>query len=147
MSTTTGPNRRTVLCGLAAALAAPAALAACSSPGEFQPGAPTTTAAPPAPGGGSGVPLAQVPVGGGTILTVGERPILVVQPTAGTVKAFDASCPHQGTTVDPPQAGVITCPNHFSQFDAATGAVRKGPADTGLVEVPARVVDGVVQVT
>lgn len=145
MSTTTGPNRRTVLCGLAAALAAPAALAACSSGGEFQPGTPTTT--PAAPGGGSGVPLAQVPVGGGTILTVGERPILVVQPTAGTVKAFDASCPHQGTTVDPPQGGVITCPNHFSQFDAATGALRKGPADTGLAEVPARVVDGVVQVT
>ena len=88
MSTTTGPNRRTVLCGLAAALAAPAALAACSSPGEFQPGTPTTTAAAPAPGGGTGVPLAQVPVGGGTILTVGERPILVVQPTAGFVGTF-----------------------------------------------------------
>jgi cytochrome b6-f complex iron-sulfur subunit len=147
--TTTGPNRRTVLCGLAAALAAPGALAACSSAGESQPGAPTTTAPAPAaaPGGGTGVPLAQVPVGGGTILTVGERPVLVVQPTAGTVKAFDASCPHQGTTVDPPQGGVITCPNHFSQFDAATGAVRKGPADTGLAEVPVRVVDGVVQVT
>ncbi|MDF2977943.1 MAG: hypothetical protein K0S40_2671 [Actinomycetospora sp.] len=146
MPTTTGPSRRTVLCGLAAALAAPGALAACSSAGEFQPGTPTTTPAP-APGGGSGVPLAQVPVGGGTIVTFGERPVLVVQPTAGAVKAFDASCPHRGTPVDPPQGGVITCPNHFSQFDAATGAVRKGPADTGLTEVPARVVDGVVQVT
>ncbi|HSK57732.1 MAG TPA: Rieske (2Fe-2S) protein [Actinomycetospora sp.] len=144
MSTTTGPSRRTVLCGLAVALAAPGALAACSSAGEFQPGTPTTTSAA---GGGAGVPLAEVPVGGGTILTVGERTVLVVQPTAGTVKAFDASCPHQGTTVDPPQGGVITCPNHLSQFDAATGAVRKGPADTGLTEVPARVVDGVVQVT
>jgi len=146
VSTTTGPSRRTVLCGLAAALAAPGALAACSSAGESQPGTPTTTPAP-ARGGGSGVPLAQIPVGGGTIVTAGERPVLVVQPTAGTVKAFDASCPHQGTPVDPPQGGVITCPNHFSQFDAATGAVRKGPADTGLTEVPARVVDGVVQVT
>jgi cytochrome b6-f complex iron-sulfur subunit len=145
VSTTTGPSRRTVLCGLAVALAAPGALAACSSAGG-QPGTPTTTPAP-APGGAGGVPLAQVPVGGGTILTVGERPVLVVQPTAGTVKAFDASCPHQGTTVDPPQGGVITCPNHLSQFDAATGAVRQGPADTGLTEVPARVVDGVVQVT
>lgn len=146
MSTTTGPNRRTVLCGLAAALAAPGALAACSSAGGLPPGTPITSPAP-APGGGSGVPLAQIPVGGGTIVTAGERPVLVVQPTAGTVKAFDASCPHQGTPVDPPQGGVITCPNHFSQFDAATGAVRKGPADTGLTEVPARVVDGVVQVT
>jgi len=45
VTTTTGPNRRTVLCGLAAALAAPGALAACSSdPGEFQPGTPTQAA-------------------------------------------------------------------------------------------------------
>ena len=95
---------------------------------------------------GGGTPLAQVPVGGGTIVTKGEQTILLVQPTAGTVKGFDASCPHQGTTVDPPQNGVITCPNHFSQFDGATGALRKGPAATGLTEVPVRVVDGSVQV-
>jgi cytochrome b6-f complex iron-sulfur subunit len=145
VSTTTGPNRRTVLCGLAAALAAPGALAACSSdPGEFQPGTPTQAA--PQPTAGGGTPLAQVPVGGGTIVTKGEQTILLVQPTAGTVKGFDASCPHQGTTVDPPQNGVITCPNHFSQFDGATGALRKGPAATGLTEVPVRVVDGSVQV-
>ena len=145
MTTTTGPNRRTVLCGLAAAFAAPGALAACSSdPGEFQPGTPTQAA--PQPTAGGGTPLAQVPVGGGTIVTKGEQTILLVQPTAGTVKGFDASCPHQGTTVDPPQNGVITCPNHFSQFDGATGALRKGPAATGLTEVPVRVVDGSVQV-
>ena len=145
VSTTTGPNRRTILCGLAAALAAPGALAACSSdPGEFQPGTPTQAA--PQPTAGGGTPLAQVPVGGGTIVTKGEQTILLVQPTAGTVKGFDASCPHQGTTVDPPQNGVITCPNHFSQFDGATGALRKGPAATGLTEVPVRVVDGSVQV-
>lgn len=144
MATTPGPNRRQMLCGVAAALAAPAALTACASAGEFQPGSapPTTTGA-----AGGSVPLAQVPVGGGVIVPAGKRPVLVVQPTAGTVKAFDASCPHAGTTVDPPQAGVIICPNHFSEFDPATGAVRTGPASTGLAEVPARVVDGVVQVT
>jgi cytochrome b6-f complex iron-sulfur subunit len=54
--------------------------------------------------------------------------------------------PHGPLTVDPPQNGVITCPNHFSQFDGATGALRKGPADTGLTEVPVRVVDDYVQV-
>lgn len=143
--TPTGPNRRQMLCGLAVAVAAPGVLAACSSPGEYQGSAASSTTTTGATGGGS-VPLAQVPVGGGVIVTAAERPLLVVQPTAGTVKAFDASCPHAGTTVDPPQGGVITCPNHFSQFDAATGALRKGPAATGLTEVPARVVDGVVQV-
>ena len=146
VSTTTGPNRRTILCGLAAALAAPGALAACSSdPGEFQPGTPSAT-----PGSGTTAGAARrwprSRSGGGTIVTKGEQTILLVQPTAGTVKGFDASCPHQGTTVDPPQNGVITCPNHFSQFDGATGALRKGPAATGLTEVPVRVVDGSVQV-
>ncbi|PVZ11785.1 Rieske (2Fe-2S) protein [Actinomycetospora cinnamomea] len=145
----TAPNRRQVLCGLAVALAAPGALAACSSGGGGA--APPSPAAPPgtAPRAAApaGVPLAEVPVGGGTVTTVGDQKILVVQPTAGTVKAYDATCPHQGATVAPPEGGVITCPAHQSQFDAATGAVRQGPAETGLTEVPARVVDGVVQVT
>jgi cytochrome b6-f complex iron-sulfur subunit len=148
------PSRRQVLCGLAVALAAPGALAACSSGSS-------DTAAPPAPGGSGatgsappapsttaapeGTPLAQIPVGGGTIITGDDGPVLLVQPTAGTVKAYDAACPHQGTAVDPPVRGVITCPNHFSQFDPATGAVRKGPATRGLTEVPSRVVSGVVQ--
>lgn len=134
MPTTTGPTRRTVLCGLAVALTAPGALAACSS------------AAAPAPSGGTSVPLAEVPVGGGTVVR-GDRPVVVVQPTAGTVKAFDASCPHQGATVGAPEGGVITCPAHQSRFDAATGAVQQGPAETGLTELPAQVVGDTVQVS
>jgi nitrite reductase/ring-hydroxylating ferredoxin subunit len=149
--TTTGPSRRTVLCGLAVALTAPGALAACSS-GGAPTGTQGTAAPAPAPSSptaaaGGGTPIAQIPVGGGTIATVGDRSVLLVQPTAGQFKGFDASCPHQGTTVDPPENGVITCPNHFSQFDGATGALRKGPADTGLTEVPVTVVDGTVQVS
>ncbi|MEJ2887358.1 Rieske (2Fe-2S) protein [Actinomycetospora aeridis] len=142
MPTTTGPSRRTVLCGLAVALGAPAALAACSSGG-----APAAAPASPEPTAAGGTPVARIPVGGGTVTTVGDRTILLVQPTAGQFKGFDASCPHQGTTVDPPENGVITCPNHFSQFDAATGAVRKGPAETGLTEVPVSVANGTVQVS
>lgn len=140
--TTTGPTRRTVLCGLAVALTAPGALAACSSGGPAAP-APGTA---PAPAGGTSVPLADVPVGGGTVVR-GDRPVVVVQPTAGTVKAFDASCPHQGATVGAPEGGVITCPAHQSRFDATTGAVQEGPAETGLTELPARIVDGTVQVS
>lgn len=142
MPTTTGPTRRTVLCGLAAALAAPGALAACSAGGP-QAATPGTTPAAPA---GTSVPLAEVPVGGGTVVR-GDRPVVVVQPTAGTVRAFDASCPHQGATVGAPEGGVITCPAHDSRFDAATGAVQEGPAETGLTELPARIVDGTVQVS
>ena len=134
-----------MICGLAAVLAAPGVLAACSSgDGEYEGAQSTTTTDVPA---GASVPLAQVPVGGGTLVRTDGDPVLVVQPTPGTVKAFDAKCPHQGTTVDPPQGGVITCPNHFSQFDAATGALRRGPAQTGLTEVPVRVPGDTVQVT
>ncbi|MPZ65934.1 MAG: Rieske 2Fe-2S domain-containing protein [Pseudonocardiaceae bacterium] len=72
--------RRTLLCGLGAALLVPTALSACATE--------------PAPEGGS--------TGGGD--------------------------PHQGTTVGAPQGGTITCPNHGSQFAAATGEVTNGPA-------------------
>jgi nitrite reductase/ring-hydroxylating ferredoxin subunit len=125
------PNRRQVLCGLVVALAAPGALAACGSP----------TATP------AETPLAQVPVGGGTLVQGAHGPVLLTQPTAGVVTAYDAACPHQGTAVDPPVDGVITCPNHFSQFDAATGALRRGPATRGLSEVPVTVANGTVTVT
>ena len=128
------PSRRTVLCGLAAAVLVPTALAACSSNNT---GAGATGS--PATGGAAGTPLtplADVPVGGGVVV---DGPVLVVQPTAGQVAAFSAVCPHQGTTVAPPRDGVITCPNHGSQFAADTGELRRGPASTGLTEIPVAV--------
>ena len=120
------PSRRQVLCGVLAALAEPTVLAACSS------------------GSGTGnVPLASIPVGGGVVVDA-NGPVLLVQPTAGTVTAFDASCPHQGVTVNPPVDGVIVCPGHGSRFAAATGALEQGPATTGLTRLPSRVVNGTV---
>ena len=146
MSTTTGPNRRTILCGLAAALAAPGALAACSSDaGEFQPGTPTHgRARRRRPAAVRRWPRSRWAAGRSSRRA--SRRSCSSSPRPGRSRRFDASCPHQGTTVDPPQNGVITCPNHFSQFDGATGALRKGPAASGLTEVPVRVVDGSVQV-
>lgn len=131
-------SRRQVLCGLAVALAVPAGvagLAACSSPDGGGEGSP-----PPAPPGGT--PLSQVPVGGGVVVEAASGPVVISQPTAGTVRAFSAVCPHQGATVNPPQAGTIVCPRHGSRFDPATGALQKGPAQTGLPEVPSRVENG-----
>jgi cytochrome b6-f complex iron-sulfur subunit len=131
----TGLTRRRALCGLVVALAVPGALAACSS-GDG--GAPPTP--PP-----SGTPVSSIPVGSGTVVEGPNGPVLLVQPTAGVIKAYNASCPHQGTTVDPPVDGTITCPNHGSQFDGASGALKKGPAATGLTPVSTRVVNGAVQ--
>ncbi|MEJ2870213.1 Rieske (2Fe-2S) protein [Actinomycetospora sp. OC33-EN08] len=139
----TGLTRRRALCGLVVALAAPAALAACSSGAEAPPAAGGgTTAAPPA---GGGIPVAQVPVGGGTVVEGPNGPVVLTQPQAGVIKAFDAACPHQGTPVDAPEGGTITCPNHGSQFDATSGALKKGPAESGLTPVATTVANGQVQ--
>ena len=148
--TPTGLTRRRALCGLVVALAAPAALAACSSGSETPAGGTggtgggtggATTTAPAA----SGTPVSQIPVGGGVVVDGPNGPVVLTQPQAGVIKAFDAACPHQGTTVDPPEGGTITCPNHGSQFDATSGALKKGPADSGLTPVTTTVVNGQVQ--
>lgn len=116
--------RRTLLCGLGAALLVPTALSACATE--------------PAPEGGSSgsddplVALADVPVGGGTVVDGPDGPVVVVRPDEREVRAFSAVCTHQGTTVDAPQGDTITCPNHGSRFTAATGEVTDGPASQPL---------------
>lgn len=138
------PNRRQVLCGLVAALVAGGAVTtACSSAsGSDASGSGNTTNQPPAAAGTEVAKLADVPVGSGLLVDApggsGSK-LLLVQPTAGEVKAFSATCPHQGVTVGVPQGGTITCPGHGSQFDAATGSLKKGPATTGLTTVNVKV--------
>ncbi|GAA2583247.1 hypothetical protein GCM10010399_11330 [Dactylosporangium fulvum] len=97
-------------------------------------------AAPPA---GALVAVKEVPVGGGLIV---KDTLLVVQPKQGTIKAFRASCPHQGVLVEPPSAGnpIIMCPGHNSQFKAADGSLVRGPATRGLSAVPVKVQAGYV---
>ena len=147
----TEPSRRQVLCGLAVALLAPGALAAaCGDGGGSSGGSAATTtgaaggagSAASTTGGGTAGALAKlsdVPVGGGLIVDGPSGKVLLVQPTAGTVKAYDPTCPHQGFTVDPPQGGVITCPNHGSQFNADDGGVKRGPAAGPLTTVNVKV--------
>ncbi|MGH3861482.1 Rieske (2Fe-2S) protein [Actinokineospora sp.] len=142
-------SRREVLCALMVALVAPGALvAACSdtttpapsgggTSGGTTGGAPTTGGAAPS---GPLAALADIPEGSGLVLqSTPKGPLLLVRPTPDTVKAFDAACPHQGTVVEPPSGGTITCPNHGSTFDGASGALKGGPAKTGLKEVPVKV--------
>jgi Rieske Fe-S protein len=79
---------------------------------------------------------ASVPVGGGVLVDMpGNAQLLVVQPRSGEFRAFNPACPHVGSLVNPPAGGVITCPLHGSVFDVSSGAVRKGPATSGLSEV------------
>jgi len=123
-------NRRTLLCGLAALSVTGCA----SSTGKKTPGPGT------AKSGDRLAALADVPVGGGVLVdTPGGGQLLLTRPEDGVVKAFNPACPHQGTTVDPPTAGEITCPTHKSGFDPATGAVLTGPAPRGLTEIAVEV--------
>jgi Rieske Fe-S protein len=139
-------GRRTAIAGLGAA-AGLAALAACG--GKASSGTPAAAAGTSDGGSATGaggpiVKLADVPVGGSAAGKAADgKPILLAQPTAGTVVAFTAICTHQGCTVAP--AGTeLHCPCHGSVFDAFTGAVKKGPAPSPLAAVPVHVAAGEV---
>lgn len=101
--------------------------AAPSSPGG--PGETNTGAETPAAAAG-GTATSQVPVGGGTIFA--DTQTVVTQPTAGTFKAFDTTCPHAGCAVAAVADGKIDCPCHGSQFDITSGDAVTGPAVNGL---------------
>ena len=152
------PSRRQVLCGLMVALLAPGALAAaCGGSASTSGGAAATTTAGAAAtsgtggaagsaggaGGSSGAPalakVSDVPVGGGIIVNSPKGLVLLVQPAPGTIKGYDPTCTHQGTTIGTPQGGVMTCPNHGSQFNASDGSVKQGPAASPLGTVDVKV--------
>ncbi|MGH8839015.1 MAG: Rieske (2Fe-2S) protein [Jiangellaceae bacterium] len=146
-----GLQRRVVLLG-AGAVGVAGVLAACGgddpgtaapttdstpspdAPDTPAPSSPETT--PPAEGSG-GTPLtatADVPVGGGVIIT-GEQ-IVVTQPTAGQFRAFGSTCTHQGCQVATVADGLIQCPCHGSRYSVEDGSVQVGPAPEPLPEVP-----------
>lgn len=87
--------------------------------------------------------VADVPVGGSASFNAPSNgdPAIVLQPSSDTFVAFDAVCPHEGCTVAyQPASQIIACPCHGSQFNATTGAVLQGPAQTGLT--PIKVIAG-----
>ena len=143
-------TRRTVLAGGIAVAGAATALAGCaSSSGSTTPstagaGSPGGTSAPANSGAAGLIKLADVPVGGSASAQGADGgPVLVAQPTAGTVVAFTAVCTHMGCTVKP--AGKeFHCPCHGSVYDAFTGKVLGGPAPAPLAAVPVKVTAGEV---
>jgi len=87
--------------------------------------------------------VADVPVGGGHMVTdsATDATVWVLQLQRGQFTAYDATCSHQGCTVDFVSPGDgFACPCHGARFDAQ-GQVVNGPAPRGLTAVPV-VVDG-----
>lgn len=131
--------RRQVLCGImAVGLLGTTALTACSE------AAPATNTQDDATGGDTAVggalaTLAQVPVGGGTVVNANGTPLVLLQPAPGEVRAYNAACTHAGTPVSAPENEVMTCPNHGSKFSTKDGSVINGPAGTPLKEVSVKV--------
>jgi cytochrome b6-f complex iron-sulfur subunit len=120
-----------------AAAAAPTTAApttAASSSAASSSAAATTAASSPAASGTSVAKLSDIPVGGSVGATLDGNPIMLAQPTAGTVVGFSAICTHQGCPVK--AAGKqYDCPCHGSQYDAFTGAVLQGPAPSPLTKL------------
>ncbi|MEV6243484.1 Rieske (2Fe-2S) protein [Lentzea sp. NPDC051838] len=142
MNTESPVSRRAALCGIVVALAVPSGLVTACSSGSSAPPASSGSGQTGSAGkpGTALVALADVPEGGGALVDgPGGKKIVVARISASEVKAYDATCTHQGSTVAEPSGGTITCPSHGSQFGAADGAVKKGPATTGLRAVAVRV--------
>lgn len=120
-------------------------------------GRPPTATRPTPPTGASGgsstgtavASAADVPVGSAAAFTDpgSGQPALVVQPSAGDFKAFNAICSHAGCTVDYNKSQQrFVCPCHGSEFDGKTGSVLSGPAPRGLTALPVDVVGGRIEV-
>jgi nitrite reductase/ring-hydroxylating ferredoxin subunit len=132
------PARRQVIAA-AGAVACGAVLAGCGS------GEPAAAIVPPGIKGKVIARTADIPVGGGKVIT--KWKIVITQPTSGVFRAFTASCPHRGCAVGRVGDGVIRCPCHGSEFAADSGKCLKGPAEAPLVQYALKVEgDGIIVV-
>src|SRR6266542_3053632 len=121
-------SRRAVLAG-AAGVGVAAALAACSDNSSSSGGTPGEST-----GGDTGASIAKksdIPEGGGKIFP--QERVVITQPTAGTFKAFDATCQHQFCLVTSVTGGTINCDCHGSKYGLADGSVKAGPTTKALI--------------
>ncbi|WP_081844466.1 ubiquinol-cytochrome c reductase iron-sulfur subunit [Cellulomonas sp. URHE0023] len=93
--------------------------------------------------GGALAKLSDIPEGGALAVEDADgNPLILTQPTAGTVVALSAICTHQGCTVA--AAGdQLVCPCHGSVYDMSGGNI-SGPAPDPLPEVDVHVTNGEV---
>lgn len=87
------------------------------------------------------------PIGTGTVVTVADKPVIIVNTKAGGIKPFSAICTHLGCIVYWDKAkGVIHSPCHDGLFNPVTGAVVSGPPPRPLPAYEFQIKDGQVYV-
>jgi len=96
--------------------------------------------APAEDAGQSLAALEDIPPGGGLVLQ--DADVVLVRDNSDQVRAFSATCTHQGCTVSSVEGGSIVCPCHGSRFNTSTGEPTAGPAVRPLAQVPVAVQDG-----
>lgn len=103
---------------------------AAESPAAETPESGESASAPADTPEGPTVAKADVPEGGGVIMS--DADFVVTQPTAGEYKAFSKICTHQGCPVEQIMEKEIVCPCHQSHFSITDGAPVSGPAQEAL---------------
>jgi cytochrome b6-f complex iron-sulfur subunit len=83
--------------------------------------------------------------GSGTVVSVNDKPVIIVSTKAAGLKAFSAICTHLGCVVAWDQhKNVIHCPCHEGIFNPTTGQVVSGPPPRPLSGYELAVKDGKV---
>jgi Rieske Fe-S protein len=81
--------------------------------------------------------LSDIPASGALI--VRDAGLVLVRDDAGGVRAYSATCTHQGCAVTDIRDGQIICPCHGSTFSVRSGGVTGGPARRALPTIPVTV--------
>jgi Rieske Fe-S protein len=93
----------------------------------------------------SAVAAADVPVGGGVVLS--EADYVITQPTAGDFRAFSKFCTHRQCPLASVGGGMINCMCHGGRYSMFDGSVQAGPPPKPLPAVEVTVAGGWVVIT
>lgn len=92
-------------------------------------------------------PLDDLPGNGMYAFEVGTKRVAIYL-IDGKVYATDNVCSHAFALLTDGwlEDGLVECPLHGAQFEVATGAVVRGPADCPVAVFETRILDGVIEI-
>ncbi|MEJ5928500.1 Rieske 2Fe-2S domain-containing protein [Corynebacterium sp. H128] len=76
-----------------------------------------------------GIAASDVPVGS----AIEIDGFIIAQPTAGSYRAYSATCPHQGALIEKFHEGTAICTKHNSVFKLEDGSPISGPSRGALM--------------